>query len=90
MTGKTFYRTANDREEARFNIVARGLWQTYVTTFFDVTVLNPFAKTYKSTKINAAFNLNEKQEKNSSNILISKFSRNILVQKDSWKAKTKR
>ena len=44
LTGENLaYKTANTSEEARSDIVARGVWSTMGKTFFDVRILNPEA-----------------------------------------------
>ena len=70
LTGESLHRSANKQDEARLDIAARGFWQDDAMAFFDVRVFNPFAKTYinaKNDKLDAAFNQNEKEKKNSYN-----------------------
>ena len=70
LTGESLHRSANKQDEARLDIAARGFWQDDAMAFFDVRVFSPFAKTYinaKNDKLDAAFNQNEKEKKNSYN-----------------------
>ena len=60
-------RTANRSEEARLDIAARGFWVSGQKAFFDIRVFNPTAGRYKNTKLNKAFEMNEKEKKKSYN-----------------------
>ena len=62
LTGEEFYyRTANWSEEARLDVSARGIWQSYQKVFLDIRVFNPLAKRYGS--VAQAFATNEKEKK---------------------------
>ena len=60
LTGEVLGESANVSDEACLEIAARGFWQKYERAFFDVSVFNPFAKSYQNQNLQTAFDNNEK------------------------------
>ena len=57
--------TANRQDEARLDWSIGGFWQRGQWAFFDIRVLNPFAPTYRSQSLPAAFSKNDRERKRS-------------------------
>eukprot|EP00794_Sanderia_malayensis_P005044 gene5044-biopygen4106 len=63
ITGESLPSSANVSLEARLDVSARGFWQRGQLAFFDVRVINPFAKSHLSQKLSTAFSSSEKEKK---------------------------
>eukprot|EP00794_Sanderia_malayensis_P014696 gene14696-biopygen11793 len=63
ITGESLPSSANVSLEARLDVSARGFWQRGQLAFFDVRVINPFAKSHMSQKLSTAFSSSEKEKK---------------------------
>ena len=63
VTGEELPPSANTGNEARLDVAARGFWQRGEMAFFDVRVLDPFAKSHMNAKLETAFNNNEASKK---------------------------
>lgn len=68
LTGEHFdRRTANQSDEARLDISARGFWQTGQRAFFDVRVFDSNAQRYGCTDLDKCYKQNETEKKNKYN-----------------------
>ena len=63
LSGETLRATANQDDEARLDIAARGFWQRGEMAFFDVRVFNPYAKSHMDQKLETVFKKNETEKK---------------------------
>ena len=66
MTGEVLISSANSSDEARLDVSARGVWQTLPggqRAFFNVRVLNPFAKSHLNQKLDTVFSSNDNEKK---------------------------
>ena len=65
LTGEALEDTANQDNESRLDVAARGFWQEYEMAFFDIRVFNPFAKSYMNANqsLDAVFNKHETEKK---------------------------
>eukprot|EP00794_Sanderia_malayensis_P005874 gene5874-biopygen4874 len=55
ITGESLPSSANVFLEAHLDVSARGFWQRGQLAFFDVRVINPFAKSHLSQNLSTAF-----------------------------------
>ena len=64
LTGETFkYKTTNEKEGARLDVAARGVWNEGSRAFFDVRVFNPTAQSYSNQTLKATHKTNENSKK---------------------------
>ena len=63
LTGENLPENSNKSNEARLDVSARGFWQRQQIAFFDVRIVNPFAKSHLSQKLPAVFKRNENEKK---------------------------
>ena len=64
LTGEKFEsNSANQSDDARLDISARGFWISGQKAFFDVRVFNPLAKRYRNTNLQKCYEQNEKEKK---------------------------
>jgi len=56
-------RTANQQDDARADIHARGFWRRQQSAFFDVRVFHPNAPSYRKTSISSIYRRHELQKK---------------------------
>ena len=63
LTGEVLISSANSSDEARLDVSARGFWQREQRTFFDIRIVNPFAKSHLNQKLDTAFWSNENEKK---------------------------
>jgi hypothetical protein len=64
MTGERFFGSTNDSLNARLDVAARGLYNSYQKAFVDVRVFNPMAKRYENMTTTQAMRTNEQEKKN--------------------------
>ena len=63
-TGEKFqYKTANDKEGARVDVAARGVWVRGSKAYFDVRVFNPLAPSYSGQTLKTTHKNNEMSKK---------------------------
>ena len=67
LSGEVLPPSANTDDEARLDVSARDFWFDGGMAFFDLRAFNPFAKTYLNSKLEAAFNQNERAKKSQYN-----------------------
>ena len=67
LTGEALLASANQEDEARLDVAARGFWQQGEMAFFDIRVFNPFAKSHLNVSLETAFKNNERTKKNAYN-----------------------
>ena len=64
VTGERFKnKTANDSDEARLDVSARGFWVRGCKAYMDIRVFNPVAKSYSNQTLKAAHLQNEREKK---------------------------
>ena len=63
LTGEVLISSANSSDEARLEVSARGFWQREQRAFFDIRIVNPFAKSHLNQKLDTAFSSNENEKK---------------------------
>ena len=64
LTGESLVeKMANETDEARLDVSARGFWIAGQMAFFDVRVFNPNAKRYANQELSKAYDINEKEKK---------------------------
>ena len=63
LTGELLPSGTKTADDARLDIAARGFWQEYEMAYFDVKVFNPYAKSYMSQNLEAAFKMGENSKK---------------------------
>ena len=51
LTGEILSSSTNSSDEARLDVSTRGFWQRGQRAFFDVRVVNPFAKSYLNERL---------------------------------------
>ena len=56
-------KSANQSDEARLDVAARGFWERGRNAFFDIRVFNPLAKSHSQKNLTAAHRSNENQKK---------------------------
>ena len=69
LTGERLHNQANQENDSRLDIAARGFWQKHEMAFFDIRVFNPFAKSHLNPNqtLDAVFRKHETQKKRSYN-----------------------
>ena len=67
LTGELLPSGTKTADDARLDIAARGFWQQYEMAYFDVKVFNPYAKSYMSQNLEAAFKMGENSKKRAYN-----------------------
>ena len=64
LSGEKFTNTiANNSDQARADVSARGFWLTGQVALFDVRVFNPTAKRYVNQELRKSYQVNEKEIK---------------------------
>ena len=63
LNGEALPSSAITSEEARLDVAARGFWQRGQLAFFDVRIINPFAKSHLNQKLENTFKSNEAEKK---------------------------
>ena len=53
---------ANQQDQARADIAARGFWNKHQRAFFDVRICNPFAQSYKTSSLCSCHKKNESEK----------------------------
>ena len=65
ITGEQLRNSANQEDEARVDIKARGFWSNCgQEAFFDVRVFHPYAPSYRNTPMSSLFKQHEAKKKN--------------------------
>ena len=63
LTGENLASHTSDKEEARCDVSARGLWTRGQKTYVDIMVTNPLAKTYRQRTLRSVYKLHEQTKK---------------------------
>jgi len=77
-----YERKVNTADNARLDISARGLWNSYEKTFFDIRMTHPTSQSYSGKSLAEIYQRHEKEKKDKYNrrvIDIEKSSFNALV-----------
>ena len=67
LSGELLPKGSNKEDEARLDIAARGFWQECEMAYFDVKVINPFAKSHLNVTLESALKSGERTKKRNYN-----------------------